>query len=61
MSPPESEVAPTQKTLLWREEQLKKIAEKGLTDGLPEVGPKCRNALVLAVVVGVVVVMLWLW
>merc|ERR550534_668158 len=27
-SPPESEVAPTQKTLLWREEQLKKIAEK---------------------------------
>merc|ERR550534_112514 len=28
VSPPESEVAPTQKTLLWREEQLKKIAEK---------------------------------
>jgi len=27
-SPSESEVAPTQKTLLWREEQLKKIAEK---------------------------------
>jgi len=27
-SPPETEVAPTQKTLLWREEQLKKIAEK---------------------------------
>merc|ERR1712142_381554 len=28
VSPPESEVAPTQKTLLWREEQLEKIAEK---------------------------------
>jgi len=27
-SPPESEVAPTQNTLQWREEQLKKIAEK---------------------------------